>query len=636
MGIMIYKYSTKFFDYITKLNLQDKNETIDYLIKSRNRKLKPLIIPNVSLDFLLENENIAKLEQEYYNDINNENNLILLLKECEKNIDKNQEDKILKFHYFFFKYMDVLSIKNRQKFTKIEFKSNLEKFENFINLLEQGKFDLIKNNVYFLGYHDLAERDKFIYSENFKIKQLKDNFIELDKNKDLNEREKLIKKEILINILLKNRRKSKISFTNKELLFDSILRCYYNTIITDGEKIMKEVELITSSIKNLLYDTIEEIKNNNLNDKNKSKTLIMILLLPLISNDLPSLIKLSSNYKEMQEKNFSLNFEDGEDNKLIIKKNNKEIIRLNNKNVWNKFYLDMDFIHFQMNKLKEIDLLGYIKLDYFQSYNFYNYDLKIKKFNIELTKYILQSKTMKTLYSYLYPQIKFEIDKKDKNYIFDNDEVIDEYLDSIIYVPCKMKSYGYTLKDLLIVFIEGLPPLLYGNREMAILSKLSSFQVLSIHEGGSHWSSAYLSFKFQDKNIKNSPKFDEKFFETKNINLDDFNIRDYLKMDGGDIIEFLLFSRQIQFFNVKEILFLLNKNSYNIDFREFNKNFTSLNEKTSDPYQDACNEPELKALLNYMKITEEYAKEIITLNLSFKFKRNGEIERSRCPIKFDC
>jgi len=103
MGIMIYKYSTKFFDYITKLNLQDKNETIDYLIKSRNRKLKPLIIPNVSLDFLLENENIAKLEQEYYNDINNENNLILLLKECEKNIDKNQEDKILKFHYFFFK-----------------------------------------------------------------------------------------------------------------------------------------------------------------------------------------------------------------------------------------------------------------------------------------------------------------------------------------------------------------------------------------------------------------------------------------------------------------------------------------------------------------------------------------------------
>ena len=170
---------------------------------------------------------------------------------------------------------------------------------------------------------------------------------------------------------------------------------------------------------------------------------------------------------------------------------------------------------------------------------------------------------------------------------------------------------------------------------MSILSKLSSFQILSLHEGGSHWSSAYLSFKFQDNDIKYSPKFDKTFFEENYINIEDFKIKDYLKLDGGDIIELLLFSRQIQFFKVKEILFLLNKNSYNTDFREFNKNFISLYEKTNDLYQDACKDPELKELLNYMNITEENANKIFIQNISFNFKRNGEIERIRCPIKFN-
>ena len=632
MGIIIYKYGSKLLNNITKLNLEDKNGTIDYLIKSRKKKLKSLIIPDFSLDFILENENIVKLEEKFYNDINNENNLISLITECEKIFDKN-EDKIMKFQYFLFKYMDVLSNKNRQKFTKVEYKSNFEKFENFINLLAQEKFE-IKNNAYFLGYFDLAERDKFIYSDGFKIKQIKESFIELDKKEDMSEREKSIKKEMLINIILKNRRRSKISFTNKELLFGSILRCYYNTIIEEGDKVIKEIELITSGIKTLLDETIQEIKNDNLNDKDRAKTLIMILLLPLISNDIPSIVKLSSNYKELQEKNFSLNFEE-EDNTLIIKQNNIELIRLNNKNVWNKFDLDVHFINYHINKLKEIDLLRYVKLNYFQNYNFYNYDSKIKKFNNKLTKYILQSKTMKTLFSYLHPQIRFDIDKKDQNYIFDNDDIVEEYLNSIIYVPCKLKSYGYTLKDLLLVFIEGLPPSISGNREMSILSKLSSFQILSLHEGGSHWSSAYLSFKFQDNDIKYSPKFDKTFFLKNYINIDDFKIKDYLKLDGGDIIELLLFSRQIQFFKVKEILFLLNKNSYNTDFREFNKNFISLYEKTNDLYQDACKDPELKELLNYMNITEENANKIFIQNISFNFKRNGEIERSRCPIKFN-
>ena len=100
-------------------------------------------------------------------------------------------------------------------------------------------------------------------------------------------------------------------------------------------------------------------------------------------------------------------------------------------------------------------------------------------------------------------------------------------------------------------------------------------------------------------------------------------------------MELLLFSRKIQFFKVKEILFLLNKNSYDTDFTKFNENFVSLNENNNDPYKEACKEYKLKSLLDYMNITEESAKDIILNNLSFNFKRNGEIERSRCPEVFN-
>ena len=398
---------------------------------------------------------------------------------------------------------------------------------------------------------------------------------------------------------------------------------------------MKEIGSIASAIKILLDEIIQEIKNTNINDKDKIKTLLMILFIPLITNDIPSLVKLSSNYKELPEKNISLYFEEGEDNKLIIKQNNKELIRLNNKNIWNKFDLDKDFILLQMKKLKEMDLLGYVKLNYFQSYNFYNFDSKIKEFNHNLTKYILQSKTMKTVYAYLHPEIAIDVNNKDKNYIFDNDEIVEEYLNSIIYVPCKMKVYGYTAKELLIVFIEGLPPFECSYKEMAILSKLCSFQIISIHEGGSHWSSGYNSFLYQNEDIKNSPKFTKNFFEENIINSNDSKIEDYLKLDGGDIIELLLFSRKIQLFKVKEILFLLNQNSYDTDFRKFNKNFVSLNEKNNEPYKEACKENKLKDLLDYLNITEESAKEIILKNLPLNFKRNGEIERSRCPEMFN-
>ena len=148
-------------------------------------------------------------------------------------------------------------------------------------------------------------------------------------------------------------------------------------------------------------------------------------------------------------------------------------------------------------------------------------------------------------------------------------------------------------------------------------------------------SSAYNSYQYQNDNVYDSPRINKQFFEENNININEPKSIDYLKLNGGDIIELLLFSRRIQNFKVKEILFLLNKQSYDTDFRSFNKNFTSINEKNCDSYVEACKDSELKALLTYLNISKEGAEEFIIPNLTLNFKRNGEIERSRCPESFN-
>ena len=447
MGIFVSKLL-----FSENLNLENQQEIIDNLFKYKNKlkKLKPLKILNSNPYFLLEDESIRKLEQDYYKDINNENQLVLLLEAYEKKIGNN-EDKIEIFQLFLLKYFDVLSNVQKKRFTNLDIQSNIQRFYNFLNFLYKKEYELIKKNEpYFIGLHDLSGRDLFIKSNKFKIKSLKEKFLNLDKM-GISEEEKAVKKNILLEVILKDKKKAKISFYNKELFFAALIKYYYNIIIEEGNKKMKEIGFVATIIKTMIDISIEKIKKVKIEDENEIKTLIMIFSLPLICNDLTSLIKLNSNYDfEKKEKIFSHIFEEKED-ELIIKKDNKIIIKLKNKNIWNKDYIDKDFQFLNINDLKEIDFLGYVKLNYFQKYNFFNYDEKIKIFNYGLTKYILQSKTFKTLFSYIHSEIKFNIDTKDNNYIFDDDKVIQEYFNSIIYVPCKLESYSYTLKDFLLV-----------------------------------------------------------------------------------------------------------------------------------------------------------------------------------------
>ena len=146
--------------------------------------------------------------------------------------------------------------------------------------------------------------------------------------------------------------------------------------------------------------------------------------------------------------------------------------------------------------------MNFIKIQYFQKNNFYTHDQKYWDFNKNLLKYILQSKTIKSLFQILYPNYEF---------IFDDEKNINNLIDSIIFVPYDLyESYGITFTKELLIFIGGL----FENfsKKIHYLSKSSSFIVLGIHEGCVHWSSSFYSI------LKNNISLSDDFSDNEKVN----------------------------------------------------------------------------------------------------------------------
>ena len=132
--------------------------------------------------------------------------------------------------------------------------------------------------------------------------------------------------------------------------------------------------------------------------------------------------------------------------------------------------------------------MKYVKIQLFQENNFYTYNKIYWEFNKKIIKNILQSNTIKTLFQDLYPN---------KSFIFEKEENINQLLNSIIFVPYPLyKSYGYTFKKGLIIFIDSSIDPFY--EQIIYLSKSFSLILSIIHEACFHWASAFLSFLYQD------------------------------------------------------------------------------------------------------------------------------------------
>ena len=101
--------------------------------------------------------------------------------------------------------------------------------------------------------------------------------------------------------------------------------------------------------------------------------------------------------------------------------------------------------------------------------------------------------------------------------------------------------------------------------------------------------------------------------------------------DGGDVLELLLFGRKMDNFSIKEILFLLCRNSYDVDYKTFKKSFKGLsNIHFYDLFYNISKNHDLLNIMKILKIDKEYFNNLNKNNtFNCKFKRNGDLINSK-------
>ena len=568
---------------------------------------------------------VKELRDIYYNNLDDESALVNYLEALKNNKHMKEFENELII------YFDVLSAMNRFKFTDVEgFIPSINIFRNVIELICDFEFEAIKRKEYYIRSYDICGRRKFIISQTFSDASLKSFFSN-------EEKESLKKERSGIQIIEKKRRFQKISLLNPELFFNELLQLYFKIIEKADENHINTMNKITRQLFDLILKYLKLIENNQNFSKTEIKMMNILLYAPIIGNNNSSIRRLIYNFENNDNNKYNDCKSDiiYSGDKLIIndsykrKTDNKiqnEKKCFNNAHIYNIKLIKNEIIDkCEKENLTEISLMKYVKIEYFQNYNFYTYNQKYWNFNKTIFRYILQSKTIKTLFQSLYPNGFF---------IFENEENINQLIDSIVFVPFELyETYGYTAKRELLIFIEGLFE--HFSKPMHYLSKSSAFIILGLHEGCGHWSSSFYSILYQDRSLFDSLIFTKEIKkEIMLINEKNPNNTENISInDVGDMIELLLFGRKIDNFSIKEIFFLLSKNSYDVDYKTFRKNFKEVSNVNFDTLYDKVSmNPELSDIMETFKMNKEYFQTLKKRNkINYIFKRNGEtLITSKC------
>lgn len=564
----------------------------------------------------------------FYSDINDESKLVDYLQSLQ---DNNYKEK---FEYELLLYLDVLSLNNRCKFTGIyDFSSSINIFKKVISNLSNFKFDEIKKLEYYNNPLDICGREKLLNSENFSLK-LKYPLVK-------GENDYSLYKSYIKEKIEEKRLQMKISLNNPEIYFNHLLQLYFDSIKKADINRLQDLGEMASSLYKHINNYLTRLQKGEKFSEFENKLINILLFAPIIAdNKNLDVNRIKYNFLGKNEGNNNICSDNRiviTEKQLIIKHSyelndvedkiiDKNEIILSKPEIYNIKLLEKELDEDRIKKqLTEVHFLKYVKLQYFQENNFYTYNNIYWEFNKKILKYIFQSNVIKTLFQNIY-----------QNNIFDSEETVNELFNDLIFVPYPTyKSHGITFKKGLIIFINGLIESYFGP--ITYLSKSSSFIILGIHEGCSHWASAFYSFLYNDISLFRSVKFSDEILIDigiiNNTNETDLQVSGLLKLDGGDILEKILFGRKLEFFTLNESLFLLCKNSYDVDYKTFKKNFTEVNYKDLfSLYNEVVKDPELNKLMNTFGIDLDYFQELKNAdNLNFSFKRNGDIiSNSRC------
>ena len=587
-------------EQISELNLISK------IIQERNATLK--LDPISTLEINKKDE----IKDEFYEDTNNEE---ILCKYLDELINSNKKE----YQLVLFLYFDVLSIVNKKKYTNLNISSNIDIFRTMIISIKEKTF---KKEPYL---NDLGKR-KILFEE--KIITIFPTITKLfeSKNKyDNNKFEEILKSEI--ENILKEKIDSKISINNLEVYFQELIIIYAEKFSKlnddDDDENFQSTYLNFCFIYPAIMECIDTIKKKkySFNDENY---FLLIFFAPIIGHNLEKFSKFFENNTNDCDEDFIFNTKDKE--LIISNSDNKEIIKFPNYDAINKRIIINEFKNYVKFKIENVNkylLVNCVKPKYFQKYNFYNYNKKNWEFNTNLLKYILKSNMIKSLIDYLRPELK-EVN------IFD-DNTIKIIIDSIIFVPYKLaKAYGATSKTFLKIFINGLSPK-FIKKEI-ILNSSSSFQIVGIHEITGNWIYGFISFRLKNNLLYNSVSY--KNFKIQNLD-DVMKAFGLANSDGGEIIEKILFSRVMEYTTIKEMLFILCKNSYNSDYIKFRTNFQNINNiDIENIYKEVIKDEDLKKYLELLGIDIQYLKAIEDYEHNLKYKRNGDVKKSACATKY--
>ena len=600
---------------IIKCKKNREKELIEMLILHRNKIIKSKItkdlkilgqinknpenLDNSNKSFIIEKEPL-RYKTDFLNDTNNENNLMKYLNELKK-------FNIIEYEKILLLYFNVLSCENKTNLTgNHKFISYIDKFELLIDDLYNNKDpNIIRNDINcgeLIDRYILFEKG-IIFNIHIDGKNLKILF-----NQNREEFNKILKSFLTEKI------NSKVTLQNKEVYFQNLT----NTKFINNNDDRTEFFYIYNSIK----ECIKEIKSKEIFTEEDNRVFFIIFFAPIISSKLDLLIKpnnLNLFYK-YEVVDGILYVKDKNSDNIIFTLNEGDKI---DKTKLNKLLIKASNTNFISKKEEERIIIKSLKLQYFQNYNFYTKSKDVWDFNIKLMKYIFQSPTMKSLFSYVYPEVY-----QNGKYIFNNIKILEELANSFIFVPYKLSNtYGFTLKDYLVIFINGLPP--RENNKIQILNGSSSFQILALHEGAAHWTSAYCSYTLKNNDFYQSVCYEhfplEQFKE-------EFERNNLIEANGGDILERILFSRSMDVTDIREMLFILCRNSYNGTYISFKQNFQKISKINLETvYNEVIKDNCLKEYLDHLKIDLEYLKEIKNKTFEMKMKRNGKfLRRSIC------
>ena len=274
----------------------------------------------------------------------------------------------------------------------------------------------------------------------------------------------------------------------------------------------------------------------------------------------------------------------------------------------------------KLKKIKENKknyvLIPYLKLQYSNKNNYIHYNLEfIKQFNKKVSKSI----TISSLLNYLYPGYK-EINLFEGEFM---DILFENAINNCYFYPFFYKKVGaYTLNrnNQLIFFIPNRSKIgedlldLPQNYYQYLISNLGTFIYIEYQELFDHYLRALLS------------KITEMDYKSPRSSISNRN-------ESGECIELLLFGNRIKFFNIKQMIYILDINNYNQNFNKFRENF--MNIKNYFPSKE-CKELllEIDINLNEININDDSSLAgLFGFNESIYYENEENIE---LPFLEDC